>query len=133
MTHNDWRQNAKRAILFLGDEGMEGGDDVDAEDIAAANKAIEVAKASNTRVHTYLAKSGAKEKTRKANQAEFARVAAETGGKAFTHEDTMQGFQELLEEVICASKQPTQPVVEDCKCCKERMERKVAASGAMKP
>jgi hypothetical protein len=128
VTHNDWRPNAKRALLLLGDEGMEGGDNVDAEDIAAANKAIEVAKAGNTRVHTYLAKSGADEKTRKANQAEFARVAAETGGKAFTYEDTLQGFQELLEEVICASKQPEQPVVEDCKCCKECMERKVAAA-----
>jgi len=128
VTHNDWRPNAKRAILFLGDEGMEGGDNVDAEDIAAANKAIEVAKAGSTRVHTYLAKSGADDKTRKANQAEFARVAAETGGKAFTHEDTLQGFQELLEEVICASKQPAQPVVEDCKCCKDCMERKVAAA-----
>lgn len=127
VTHNDWRPSARRAILFLGDEGMEGGDNVDAEDIAAADKAIEVAKAGSTRVHTYLAKSGADDKTRKANQEEFARVAAETGGKAFTHEDTLQGFQELLEEVICASKQPEQPV-EDCKCCKECMERKVAAA-----
>ena len=127
VTHNDWRPNAKRAILFLGDEGMEGGDTVDATDIAAASKAIEVAKAGNARVHTYLAKSGVDEKTRKANQAEFARVAAETGGKSFTHEDTLQGFQDLLEEVICASKQPAKPV-EDCKCCKQCMERRVASA-----
>jgi len=38
-----------------------------------------------------------------------------------------EGFQSLLEEVICASKAPTTPV-EDCKCCKECMERKVAAA-----
>jgi len=131
VTHNDWRPNAKRAILFLGDEGMEGGDTVDADDTAAANKAIGVAKGGDVRVHTYLAKSGADEKTRQANQAEFARVAAETGGKAFTADDTIQdGFQSLLEEVICASKQPTTPV-EDCKCCKECMERRVA--NAAKP
>lgn len=128
VTHNDWRANAKRAILFLGDEGMEGGDAVDADDAAAANKAIEVAKAGNVRVHTYLAKSGADDKTRKANQAEFARVAAETSGKAFTSDDTIKdGFQSLLEEVICASKQPVK-VVHDCKCCKESMERRVAAA-----
>jgi hypothetical protein len=126
--HNDWRANAKRAILFLGDEGMEGGDAVDADDVAAANKAIEVAKAGNVRVHTYLAKSGADDKTRKANQAEFARVAAETSGKAFTSDDTIKdGFQSLLEEVICASKQPVK-TVHDCKCCQESMERRVAAA-----
>lgn len=133
VTHNDWRPNAKRAIFFLGDEGMEGGDTVDAEDIAAANKAIEVAKGGNVRVHTYLAKSGADDKTRKANQAEFARVAAETGGKAFTSDDTLEGgFQSLLEEVICASKQPAKPG-EDCKCCKQCMERRVASASAAKP
>lgn len=55
VTHNDWRPNAKRAPLFLGGEGMEGGDNVDAEDIAAANKAIAVTKAGSTRVHTYQA------------------------------------------------------------------------------
>ena len=126
--HNDWRPNAKRAILFLGDEGMEGGDSVDADDIAAADKAIGVAKGGDVRVHTYLAKSGADDKTRKANQAEFARVAAETGGKAFTSNDTVkEGFQSLLEEVICASKQPAK-AVEDCKCCRECMERRVAAA-----
>jgi hypothetical protein len=126
--HNDWRPNAKRAILFLGDEGMEGGDSVDADDIAAADKAIQVAKAGNTRVHTYLAKSGADDKTRQANQTEFARVAAETGGKAFTSDDTIkEGFQSLLEEVICASKQPAAQA-QDCECCKKCMERRVAAA-----
>ena len=80
------------------------------------------------RVHTYLAKSGADDKTRKANQAEFARVAAETSGKAFTSDDTIkEGFQSLLEEVICASKQPTK-TVQDCKCCRECMERRVVAA-----
>ena len=48
--HNAWRPNAKRAILFLGDEGMEGGDSVDADDIAAADKAIGVAKGGDVEV-----------------------------------------------------------------------------------
>ncbi len=83
VSHNDWRPGAKRAVLLLGDEGLEGGGEVDAADIAAASKAIGVAKGGDVRVHTYFAKGGAATKVRKANEAEFARVAAETGGKAF--------------------------------------------------
>jgi hypothetical protein len=45
----------------------------DQEDVDAANKAIAVANAADTRVHTYLAKSGADAKTQAANKAEFAR------------------------------------------------------------
>ena len=57
-------------------------------------------------------------------------IAAETGGQAYTYEDTLDGgFQAMLESVICASKAPEEPV-EDCGCCKECMEKKVAAGVA---
>ena len=102
----------------------------DQDDVEAANKAIAVANGADVRVHTYLAKGGSDAKLRKANETEFARVAFETGGQAYTHDDTLNGgFQETLESVICASKQPEEPV-EDCACCKECMERKVTSVAA---
>ena len=123
--HHDWRAGTKKAVFVLGDEGIEGGDAVDQADIDAANTAIAVANAADARVHTYLAKGDPKMQA--ANQAEFARVAAETGGQAYTHEDTLEsGFQAMLESVICASKAPAEPV-EDCACCKECMEKRVPA------
>jgi hypothetical protein len=126
VTHNDWRAGAKKAIFVLGDEGIEGGDPVGQDDIDEANTAIAVANAADTRVHTYLAKGDPKFQA--LNKTEYARVAGETGGQAYTYEDALDGgFQAMIEEVICASKAPEEPV-EDCACCKECMERRVAAA-----
>jgi hypothetical protein len=125
VNHNDWRPEATKAVFVLGDESFEGGDTFDQADVDAANTAIAVANAVDARIHTYLAKGDPK--LQAANQAEFARVAAETGGQSYTHEDTLDGgFQSMLESVICASKQPEEPV-EDCGCCKECMENKITA------
>jgi hypothetical protein len=79
--HNDWRAGAKKAIFLLGDESFEGGDTFDQDDAEEANKAIAVANGADVRVHTYLAKGGSDAKLRKANEAEFARVASQTGGQ----------------------------------------------------
>ncbi|MCY1064369.1 VWA domain-containing protein [Nannocystis sp. RBIL2] len=121
--HFDWRANARRAIFFLGDEAFEGGGaDVDKDDIDAANRTIEAAKKGEVRVHTYLGTSSAKEKQRKALEAEYARVADETGGKAFTSQHALDGFQSLLEKVICSSKSSTTSTTEFC-CCQEYVEQ----------
>ncbi|SEM65666.1 hypothetical protein SAMN05444354_120109 [Stigmatella aurantiaca] len=123
IAHYDWRPSAKRAVFFLGDEAFEGGgSDVNQEDIDAANRAIDAAKKSDVRIHTYLGTSGAKEKQRKALENEFARAASETGGKAFTSKDALNGFQELLEKVICGSKSSTTTTTEFC-CCQEYAEK----------
>ncbi|MDC0712588.1 VWA domain-containing protein [Stigmatella sp. ncwal1] len=123
IAHYDWRAGAKRAVFFLGDEAFEGGgSDVNQEDIDAANRAIDAAKKGDVRLHTYLGTSGAKEKQRKALEAEFARAAAETGGKAFTSKDALNGFQDLLEKVICGSKSSTTTTTEFC-CCQEYVEQ----------
>ncbi|WP_437760071.1 vWA domain-containing protein [Sorangium sp. So ce1389] len=112
-THFDWRLGASRSVFFLGDEALEGGVSVqgqDQEDIEAATRAIEVARKTGTRVHTYLGtskfSSDAKKHDRiyKEIQGEFARVAQETGGKSFTSADAQSGFQSVLEEVICGSR-----------------------------
>ncbi|MDX6683047.1 MAG: hypothetical protein QOG94_3086 [Solirubrobacteraceae bacterium] len=126
VNHNDWRPGTKKAVFMLGDEAFEGGDPFDQADIDEANTAIAAANAADARVHTYFAKGDPKFAA--SNKAEFARVAAETGGQSYTHEDTLDGgFQAMLESVICASKAPQEPV-EDCACCKECMERKIAAA-----
>ena len=79
-------------------------------------------------MHTYYAKGDVKFEAQ--NTAEFARVAAETGGQAYTYKDTLDGgFQAMLESVICASKAPAGPV-EDCGCCKECVEQRLAAQVA---
>ena len=128
VNHNDWRAGTKKAVFVLGDEAIEGGDPFDQADIDEANTAIGAANAADARVHTYYAKGDPKFAA--SNKAEFARVASETGGQAYTYEDTLDGgFQAMLESVICASKAPEEPV-EDCGCCKECMEKKVAAGVA---
>ncbi len=119
--HFDWRPGARRAIFFLGDEAFEGGGaDIDQEDTDAANRTIAAAKQGEVRVHTYLGTSGAKEKQRKALEAEYARMASETGGQAFTSKDALNGFQALLEKVICGSKTTT--TTEFC-CCQQYVEQ----------
>lgn len=128
ITHFDWRPGAKRAIFFLGDEAFEGGGaDIDQQDLETANRSVAAAKQGEVRVHTYLGTSGAKEKQRQALEAEYARVASETGGRAFPSKDALNGFQSLLEKVICGSKKST---TEFC-CCQEYVEQ--TGSGDGKP
>ncbi len=129
-THFDWREDASRAMFFLGDEGLEGGDTREGADLGAATQAIDVANTANVRIHTYLADSRAKAAVRQSNKDEFQRVASSTGGQSFTAADTLDsGFQAMLETVICASKaEPVEPDTEPCPCTK-----KVVASAQMKP
>ena len=88
VNHNDWRAGTKKAVFMLGDEAFEGGDPFDQADVDDANTAIAVANAADARVHTYFAKGDPKFAA--SNKAEFARVAAETGGQAYTYEDTLE-------------------------------------------
>ncbi len=121
--HHNWRTGAKRAIFFLGDEGLEGGDTVDQNDVEAATQAIDVATTANVRVHMYLADSKAKAKVRKANEVGYERVASSTGGQYFTAKDTLDGFQAMLKKVICASKVPVGvPETEPCPCTRAAVE-----------
>ncbi len=59
-THFNWRDGASRAIFYLSDEALEGGDDTEQEDIEAANRAIEKAKSAGALVHTYFGTSKSK-------------------------------------------------------------------------
>ncbi|MBE9127405.1 MULTISPECIES: hypothetical protein [unclassified Coleofasciculus] len=100
--HFDWRAGAAKAMFYLGDEAIEGGGKkTEQEDIEAANLAIQKAKQFNVTVHTYL--GTLKSKHREGIQAEYARIAQETGGQAFTDRDAIGGFTEVLEMAICSS------------------------------
>ena len=101
--HFDWRDNAARAIFYLGDEALEGGGEKsDQDDIEAANRAIATATAAGVTVHTYFGTS--KSKHRDSIAKEYIRVAAQTRGQAFMDRDAIDGFRQVLEKVICGSR-----------------------------
>ena len=121
----DWRTGAGRALFFLGDESLDAGNQdakQDQGDIEAANTAIAVATEAKVRVHTYLGTSSVKEKMRKAIEAEYARVAQETGGQSFTSQDALRGFQALLQDVICGSKPAPRTIEHPFCCCQAYVE-----------
>ncbi len=102
--HFDWRAGAKRALFYLSDEALEGGGSrVEAEDIEAANVAIEVAQRQGLTVYTYFGSTRSRHKAEL--HAEFARVAEATGGQAFTDQEGIDGFTDILERVICTTRQ----------------------------
>ncbi|MDY7023561.1 MAG: hypothetical protein SWJ54_19790, partial [Cyanobacteriota bacterium] len=74
------------------------------EDIEAANQAIQAAKTQQVKVHTYFGTSKSKHQVQL--KQEFARLAKETDGQSFTHQDTLNGFTLVLENVICGSRSP---------------------------
>ena len=108
--HFDWREGVARAIFYLSDEALEGGgDEITPEQTAAGDKAIAAAQGGGVTVHTYF---GTTKSRYKADlQAEFARVAHETGGHAFSEQDSIGGFAQVLEKVICTSRVVKEPGV----------------------
>lgn len=134
----DWRASAARTIFFLGDEALEGGNQnaqQDQADIEAATRAINVASQVGVRVHTYLGTSSVKASVKQAIEDEYARVAQQTGGQAFTSQDAISGFADVLKKVICGSKQPVAPpaptpapVTEPFCCCEAFVEGRVSNS-----
>ena len=108
----DWRSGAARAIFYLGDEALEGGGSkTERADIEAADLAIAKAQTAGVAVHTYFGTS--KSKHRDGIASEYARMASETGGQAFTDKDAIDGFATVLERVICGSRATVSPAVEE--------------------
>ncbi|KYF85733.1 hypothetical protein BE17_39225 [Sorangium cellulosum] len=134
-THFDWRPGAVRNIFFLGDEPLEGGlsltpEGQDQEDIEAANRAIQVATQTGTRVHMYMgtgkySSDAAKhERVRKAIEGEYARVARDTSGQFFASQDSLNAFEAMLEKVICGSKTDPRVTTTEFCCCQEYVEQR---------
>ena len=104
--HFNWRPGALRAIFFLGDEPLKGGIPQTEADIGAANRAIKIAKENSVKVFTYAGtKVGSvTEANHAVVRAEYARLAAETGGQSYQAPLTnIGGFEKVLAEIICAS------------------------------
>ena len=99
----NWRQDAAKAIFYLGDEALDGGGSkTERTDIDSANVAIQKAQAKGVKVYTYFGTS--KSKHRQGIASEYARLATDTGGEAFTDKDTLKGFSAVLTKVICSSR-----------------------------
>ena len=99
--HFDWRPGAAKAILYLGDEALEGGNPQDANDVIAADSAIAAANLKGVKVFTYFGTSGVIDPV---TVSEYARLATSTGGQAFTAPIAgLGGFQAVLKQIICAS------------------------------
>lgn len=111
--HFNWRPGASYAIFFLGDEALKGGNPHTEADIRAADRAIKVAQENSVKVFTYVGtKVGSMtEAEHGLIKAEYARVAAETGGQSYEAPLTnvgdalrgIGGFKTVLTEIICAS------------------------------
>ena len=99
----NWRTDSAKAIFYLGDEALEGGGSkTERADIESANIAIAKAQAKEVKVYTYFGTS--KSKHRRGIASEYARLAADTGGEAFTDRDALKGFIPVLTKVICGSR-----------------------------
>ena len=57
--HFDWRQGASRAIFYLGDEALEGGDPHDGGDLNARTAAVAAANGRSVKVFTYFGTNSA--------------------------------------------------------------------------
>ncbi len=102
--HFDWRPDATRAIFFLGDEGLQGGNPQDEADIAAANRAIEIALSHAVSVSTYTGTALDAEHPDPDIQAEYARIAAKTKGLSYAAPiEHAGGFEKVLPEIVCAA------------------------------
>jgi hypothetical protein len=100
--HFDWRPGAARAVFYLGDEALEGGDPQDADDVTAADSAIATANARGVTVFTYLGTPLGD--ANPVTAGEYARLANDTGGQAFSAPvANLGGFQPVLEQIICSS------------------------------
>ena len=98
----NWRESASKAILYLGDEALDGGGSkTERADIESANIAIAKAQTAGVKLYTYFGTS--KSKHRQGIASEYARLATDTGGQAFTDKDAIKGFSSILEKVICGS------------------------------
>lgn len=142
--HFDWRDDARRAIFVLGDEGMEGGGGIlTRAAIAKNNEAISVAQAAGIKVYTYQgtpddAPTNLDRFPTLADRdnvtREYERLAKETDGRAYIYTTGIANFVLVLEEVLCDSLTP--PVLPnkdnlDCSSVCDQLPNIIAAVNKM--
>lgn len=96
----DWRPQAKRHLLYLGNESLDaGGDKPDAASEIAVKLAIQAAQATGVQVHTHLGLS--KSRYRDLLALAYAQLASATGGLGFVaSEDTPTNFVTVLMSIF---------------------------------
>ena len=100
--HFNWREDAAKAVFYLGNEALDGGGDkTERRDIDAANIVIQKAQTAGVKIHTYFGTSESKHHQEIAS--EYARIATATGGQPFTVQDRTKGFTGVLTQVICST------------------------------
>ncbi|MEX6156494.1 VWA domain-containing protein [Providencia manganoxydans] len=142
--HFDWRDDARRAIFVLGDEGMEGGGGIlTRAAIAKNNEAISVAQEAGVKVYTYQGTPDDSPTNldrfptladRDNVTREYERLAKETDGRAYIYTTGIANFVLVLEEVLCDSLTP--PVLPhkdpvDCNSVCEQLPNIIAAVNKM--
>ena len=99
----NWQEGGTKAIFYLGDEALDGGGSkTERANIESANVAIQKAQTAGVKIYSYFGTS--KSRHRQGIASEYARLATDTGGQAFTDKDTIKGFSSILEKVICSSR-----------------------------
>ncbi len=99
----NWREGTTKAIFYLGDEALDGGGSkTERVDIESADMTIAKARTEGVKIYSYFGTS--KSKHRQGIASEYARLATDTGGQAFTDKDAIAGFSAVLEKVICSSR-----------------------------
>jgi len=116
----DWRNNARRAIFVLGDEGMEGGGGTLTNAAIAKNiEAISVAQNSNVKVYTYQGTPNDDPTNvdrfptladRDRVTQEYQRLAEQTGGRSYIYTTGIANFSLVLQEILCDSLTPPPPI-----------------------
>lgn len=100
--HYDWREGACRAILYIGDEGMEDGDPHNGTDDAAVTQAIADANSNNVQVFTHrVSDTTTPGGANPAKILSYQSLATNTGGKFFNGPATVADYENLVTEVIC--------------------------------
>lgn len=123
----DWRDNARRAIFVLGDEGLEGGGGtLTSAAVLKNNEAIAVALNAHVKVYTYQGTPnddpsnidrfptlGDRDKVTK----EYERLAVQTGGRSYIYTTGIANFTLVLQEILCDSLTPPgRPEIEKSSC-----------------
>lgn len=112
----DWRDNARRAIFVLGDEGMEGGGGtLTRAAIDKNDEAIAAARNANIKVYTYQGTPNDDLSNidrfptiadRDRVTKEYVRLAEQTGGRSYIYTTGIANFSLVLQEILCDSLTP---------------------------
>ncbi|WP_437760067.1 hypothetical protein [Sorangium sp. So ce1389] len=119
LTHFDWRPGAARNVLFLGHRPLDGlrcHPTAGEPDVEVASRIVELATRRGARVHMGLADAGpscpgteAPGGWRERIEAEYERVAVETGGQLFLAQDSLFTCLAMIESALDGST-PDAPV-----------------------